>query len=49
MKFEEEERTAKLSWERKEVEVSEDGGEVEVEYSVLGYCDEKPDGKEVYR
>lgn len=45
--FEEESRTARLSWERKDVEVPE--GMEEVEYSVLAYCDDKKDSRKVYR
>lgn len=47
MQFEVEERTAQLSWERKDVEVPE--GMDEVEYSVLAYCDDKKDSRKVYR
>ena len=47
VEFEVEERTAQLSWERKDVEVPE--GMDEVEYSVLAYCDDKKDSRKVYR
>lgn len=45
--FNQEALTARLSWEKKVVEVPE--STEEVVYTVLTYCDDKPDGRKVYR
>ena len=50
LNYNEEVLTAKLSWERKEVLLPEDGTAGEVMYTVLAYTDDKPDvKKKVYR
>ena len=46
VEYDQEEVSARLSWERKEVEIP--GGKEEVVYSVLVCSDEKQEGKEVY-